>query len=329
MGIESARKVLEIEAKAIRNLIQSIDENFAKAVEMILSCKGRVVVTGMGKSGIIGKKVSATLSSTGTPSLFLHPAEGIHGDLGMVTEDDVILAISNSGETEEINKLLPFFRKMGNRIIAFSGVKDSTLAKNSDVVINIEVKEEACPLGLAPTASTTATLAMGDALAIALLDRRGFKKRDFARLHPGGTLGRRLMLKVEDIMRIRDQVPSVEEEVTIITAIEEMTEKNLGFTTVVDKKGSLTGIITDGDLRRAIQNGVDFATQKAKEIMTKNPKTIEREKLLVQAVEKMEKNSITSLIIVNEENKPVGIVHLHDLLGRGEFKFEIQDNSAL
>ena len=324
MIINSAKRVLEIEAKAIKRLLQSIDENFSEAVELILSCKGRVIVTGVGKSGIIGKKISATLSSTGTPSLFLDPVEAVHGDLGMVLENDVVLAISNSGETEEINKLLPFFKKTGNKVIAFTGEKNSTLAKKSNVVINIGVEEEACPLGLAPTASTTATLAMGDALAVALLDKRGFNKKDFVRLHPGGTLGKRLMLKIEDVMRTGEEMPSVPENVTIMEAIKEITEKKQGFTTVIDKKGKLAGIITDGDLRRAIQRNVDFNHQKAKEVMTLNPKTIEKEKLVAEAVEKMEQSSITSLVITDEDNNPIGIVHLHDLLGGTEFKFKIR-----
>lgn len=323
MSIKEAKEVLKTEAEAIRNLIPRVDENFTKAVEIIASCKGRVVVTGIGKSGIIGKKISATLSSTGTPSLFLHPVEGIHGDLGMVTPNDVTVAISNSGETEEINRLLPFFKRIGVKIIAFTGDLHSTLAKKSDAIIDIGVEREACPMGLAPTASTTATLAMGDALAIAVLRRRGFQKKDFARLHPGGTLGKRLLLKVEDVMRTGEEIPIVLENTVMIEAIKEITEKNLGVTTVVDKKGRLKGIITDGDLRRAIQKGVDFHRQKAKEAMTPHPKTIEKEKLAAQAVEKMEKNSITSLIIVDEENKPIGIVHLHDLLGRGDFRFEL------
>lgn len=322
MVINSARKVLEIEAKAIEKLSQNLDENFTKAVELLLSCKGRVIVTGVGKSGIIGKKISATLSSTGTPSLFLDPAEAVHGDLGMVLGSDVILAISNSGETEEINKLLPFFKRMKNRVIAFTGEKNSTLAKKSDIVISIKIDEEACPLGLVPTASTTATLAMGDALAIALLDKRGFKKRDFVRLHPGGTLGKRLMLKVGDVMRTGEEIPCVNEEVTLMEAIKKITEKKHGFTSVIDKKGKLTGVITDGDLRRAIERNVDFNHQEVKEVMTLNPKTIEKDKLVAEAVEKMEKNSITSLVIVDEENRPIGIVHLHDLLGRTEFKIK-------
>ncbi len=322
MIINSAKKVLEIEAKAIKRLLKSIDKNFIKAVDLILSCKGRVIVTGVGKSGIVGKKISATLSSTGTPSLFLDPAGAIHGDLGMVLESDVILAISNSGETDEINKLLPFFRKNDNKIIAFTGNKNSTLARKSDVVIDVHVEKEACSLGLAPTASTTATLAMGDALAVALLDKKGFKRKDFARLHPGGTLGKRLTLKVEDVMRTGNDIPCICEVVNVMEAIKEITAKKQGFTSVTDKKGKLTGIITDGDLRRGIQRNVDFNHKRAKEIMTLNPKTIEKEKFVVEAIEKMEKNSITSLIIVDRQRKPIGIVHLHDLLGRGEFKIK-------
>ena len=292
------------------------------AVDSILSCKGRIIVTGVGKSGIIGKKISATLSSTGTPSLFLDPLEAIHGDLGMVLGDDIILAVSNSGETDEINKLIPFLKKNGNKIIAFTNSKKSTLSKKSDIVINIHVEKEACSLGLAPTASTTAALAMGDALAVALLDRRGFKKKDFVRLHPGGTLGKRLMLKVGDIMKTGDNIPLVHEKVTMMDAIEEITEKNHGFTCVIDAKGKLIGIITDGDLRRAIQKNVNFKSTKAKEIMTTNPKTIGKNKLVAEAVEKMEKNSITSLVIVDPKVRPIGIVHLHDLLGGSAFKIK-------
>ena len=325
MSIEKAKRVLKIEAQALKGLINKLDHNFPKALEIILSKpSGRVVVTGMGKSGIIGKKISATLSSTGTPSIFLHPVEGIHGDLGMVIENDVILAISNSGETEEINDLLPFFKKMGNPIIAFTGESKSNLAKQSDAAIDVGVEKEACPWNLAPTASTTAALAMGDALAIALLERRGFKKGDFVRLHPGGSLGKRLMLKVKDVMQTGKGIPIVSQTVTMEKAIAEITRKNLGFTIVVDESGKVKGMITDGDLRRAIQKRIDFKTQKANEVMALNPKTIDPNKLAAQAVEKMEKYSITSLIIVDKENRPEGIVHLHDLLGRGEFKFDVQ-----
>jgi len=320
MSINSAKKVLRIEAKAIKDLLKSINANFADAVDLILSCKGRVIVTGVGKSGLIGKKIAATLSSTGTPSFFLESAEAFHGDLGMVLGNDVVLAISNSGETEEIKKLLPFFKKIGNKIIAFTGKRNSSLAKKSDVVINIHVKKEACSLGLAPTASTTAALAMGDALAIALLEKRGFKKTDFIRLHPGGALGRRLILKVEDVMITGENIPIVGENAVIVDAVKEITKKKHGFTCVIKEKGKLTGIITDGDLRRAIGQSVNFNEQKAKEIMTSTPKTIEKQRLVAEAIAKMEKKSITSLVIVDKRKRPVGIVHLHDLLGRSEFK---------
>ncbi|MBU0533536.1 MAG: KpsF/GutQ family sugar-phosphate isomerase [Candidatus Omnitrophica bacterium] len=320
MIINSAKKVLEIEARAIKNLLKSIDNNFVKTVNLILSCRGRVIITGVGKSGLIGKKISATLSSTGTPSFFLDSLEAFHGDLGMVLENDVILAISNSGESEEINKLLSFFKKNGNQIIAFTGNKKSTLAKKSDLVINIHVKKEACSLGLAPTASTTATLAMGDALAVALLDKRGFKKKDFIRLHPGGTLGKRLMLKIQDIMITGKNIPIVNEKVILIEAIKEITQKKQGFTCVVDKKGKLVGIITDGDLRRGIQKNVDFTRQQAQKMITLNPQTIGKNELVAKAIEIMEKKGITSLIIVDRQKKPIGIVHLHDLLGRSKFK---------
>jgi arabinose-5-phosphate isomerase len=322
MVINSAKRVLKIEAEAIKHLLKSVDENFAKAVDLILSCKGRVIVTGVGKSGIIGKKISATLSSTGTPSFFLDPAEAIHGDLGMVLDDDIILAISHFGETEEINKLLPFFKKNKNKVIAFTGKRNSTLAKKSDIVINIHVEKEACSLGLAPTASTTAALAMGDALAVALLDKRGFKKKDFVRLHPGGTLGKRLMLKVGDVMKTGKSIPIVHEQAAMMDAIREITAKNQGFTSVIDEKGKLKGIITDGDLRRAIQKNADFNHQKAKAVMTPNPKTIEKDKLVAEAIARMEEKAITSLVIVDKFKRPVGVVHLHDLLGRNEFKIK-------
>ncbi len=320
--IKWAEEVIKLESEAISSLKEKLNQSFCKAVELILSTPGRVVVTGVGKSGIIGKKISATLSSTGTPSFFLHPGEAVHGDLGMVSPEDVILAISNSGETEEINRLLPFFKRQGNSIIAFTGNLRSTLARNSDAVIYVGVKREACPLGLAPTSSTTATLAMGDALAIVLLKIKGFKKKDFARLHPGGSLGKRLMLKVKDIMRTGEAIPCVREDTPMKKVIEEITCKTLGFTTVVDKKERLVGIITDGDLRRAIQREVDFSKATAKEIMTPRPMLIGKEKLAHQALEKMEKNAITSLIIVDKDRKVEGVLHLHDLLGRGEFQFE-------
>ncbi len=321
MSKEQAKRVLRIEADAIIALIGRIDEKFEQAVDIVLGCKGRVVVTGMGKSGLIGKKIAATLTSTGTPAQFLHPAEGIHGDLGMVTRGDMIIAISNSGETEEIAKMLPSFKRLGIKVIALTGNMDSTLAKNSDVVIDVSVREEACPLGLAPTASTTATLAMGDALAVALLDKRGFKKEDFACFHPGGTLGKRLLLRVADLMHTGDAIPVVSEATMIKDAIYEISSKKMGVTSVVNAAGKLVGVISDGDLRRWMEKtektGGNLLTKKAKEIMTKNPKVIGKDALAAEAVGLMEKNSITCLMITNNEKKPEGVLHLHDLLKAG------------
>jgi arabinose-5-phosphate isomerase len=318
---DQAKRVLKIEADAVAALIDRIDERFEQAVEMILDCKGRVVVTGMGKSGLIGKKIAATLASTGTPALFLHPAEGIHGDLGMVTRGDTVIALSNSGETEEIARMLPSLKRLGIKIIALTGNTDSTLAKNSDVVIDVGVKEEACPLGLAPTASTTATLAMGDALAVALLDKRGFREEDFACFHPGGTLGKRLLLRVRDLMHIGDAIPAVSEATLIKDAIYEISSKKMGVTSVLDGAGKLVGVISDGDLRRWMERtektGENLLAKKAKDIMTKNPKVTNREALAAEAVAIMEKNSITCLIVTDHDAKPEGVIHLHDLLKAG------------
>ncbi len=321
--INWAKEVLKEEAQAIKESANKLGEPFNKAVEIILSSAGRVVVTGVGKSGIIGKKISATLSSTGTPSLFLHPGEAVHGDLGMVSPEDILLAISHSGETEEIVRLLPFFKRQGNPIIAFTGNLRSTLGRNADVSIDIGVKKEACPLGLAPTSSTTVTLAMGDALAIVLLKQKGFGKKDFARIHPGGSLGKRLMLKVEKVMRTGAGIPKVQAGTTLKECLKEISSKTLGFTTVLDKKGRLMGIITDGDLRRALEKEIDFQSTRVEEIMTKNPLTINKEKYAHEALEIMEKNGVTSLIIKTKEGEVEGVVHLHDLLGRGEFRFEL------
>jgi arabinose-5-phosphate isomerase len=316
-----AKRVLKIEADAVAALIDRIDERFEQAVEMILNCKGRVVVTGMGKSGLIGKKIAATLASTGTPALFLHPAEGIHGDLGMVTRGDTVIALSNSGETEEIARMLPSLKRLGIKIIALTGNTDSTLAKNSDVVIDVGVKEEACPLGLAPTASTTATLAMGDALAVALLDKRGFKEEDFACFHPGGSLGKRLLLRVRDLMHIGDAIPAVSEATLIKDAIYEISSKKMGVTSVLDSAGKLVGVISDGDLRRWMERtektGENLLAKKAKDIMTKNPKVTNREALAAEAVAIMERNSITCLIVTDHDERPEGVIHLHDLLKAG------------
>lgn len=321
MSIEQAKRVLRIEADAIARLIDRIDSGFLAAVDMIINCKGRVVVTGMGKSGHVGNKIAATLASTGTPALFLHPAEGIHGDLGMVTRGDVIIAISNSGETEELTRMLPSLKRIGIKIIALTGNKESTLARNSDVVIDVGVAEEACPLGLAPTASTTATLAMGDAIAVVLLDKRGFREEDFACYHPGGSLGKRLLLRVRDLMHIGDAVPKVVENTLIKDAIYEISSKKMGITSVVDAQGRLVGLVSDGDLRRWMERtektGENLLTKKAQEIMTKNPKVIQPEALAAEAVSIMESNSITCLLILDKERKPEGVIHLHDLLKAG------------
>ncbi len=318
MSIEQAKKVLRIEADAVAALIERIDESFEQAVELILKCRGRVVVTGMGKSGLIGKKIAATLASTGTPALFLHPAEGIHGDLGMVTRGDAVIALSNSGETDEISRMLPSLKRLGIRIIALTGNSESTLAKNSDVVINVGVKEEACPLGLAPTASTTATLAMGDALAVVLLDKRGFREEDFACFHPGGALGRRLLLRVRDLMHTGDAVPLVSETTLIKDAIYEISSKKMGVTAVVDASGKLVGVISDGDLRRWMEKtGENLLTKTAQDIMTRNPKVANKDSLAAEAVAIMEKHSITCLIVADASSVPEGVIHLHDLLKAG------------
>lgn len=321
MSIEKAKQVLRIEAEAISRLIDRVDQNFERAVDLIMDCAGRVVVTGMGKSGHIGNKIAATLASTGTPALFLHPAEGIHGDLGMVTRGDIVIAISNSGETDELSRMLPSLKRIGIRIIALTGNPESTLGKNSDVVINVGVKEEACPLGLAPTASTTATLAMGDALAVVLLDRRGFQEEDFACYHPGGSLGRRLLLRVRDVMHSGDAVPRVSEATLVKDAIYEISSKKMGITAVVDSKGKLMGIISDGDLRRWMERaekaGESLLAKEAREIMTREPKTISPDALAAEAVAIMEQNSITCLVIQDESSRPEGVVHLHDLLKAG------------
>lgn len=321
MTIEQAKRVLRIEADAVAALIDRIDATFEQAVDMVLESKGRVVVTGMGKSGQIGKKIAATLASTGTPALFLHPAEGVHGDLGMVMRGDVVIALSNSGETEELARMLPSLKRLEIKVIALTGNKESTLAKNSDVVLDVSVKEEACPLGLAPTASTTAALAMGDALAVALLDKRGFRPEDFACFHPGGALGKRLLLRVRDLMHSGNDIPTVREETLIKDAIFEISSKKMGVTAVLDATGKLVGVISDGDLRRWMEKtektGENLLAKKAGEIMTKNPKTANKDSLAAEAVAIMEKNSITCLIVADAQKKPEGVIHLHDLLKAG------------
>ena len=316
MSIEHGKRVLAIEARAIAGLLERLDHRFTEAVDLLYRCAGKVVVAGMGKSGLIGQKIAATLASTGTPAFFLHPAEGIHGDLGMLARRDAMLAISNSGETEEVLKLLPFVKRLNIPVVALTGRVQSTLAKNSEIVLDVSVSEEACPMGLAPTASTTATLAMGDALAIALLQKRGFKEEDFAQFHPGGTLGRRLLLRVRDLMHMGEAIPRVHHQATAREAILVMTTKKLGMTTVMDEAGRLAGVITDGDLRRFLEKGIDLATAKALDLASKNPKTIGPDELAARAVQVMEAFSITSLVVL-EEQRLVGVIHLHDLLKSG------------
>jgi arabinose-5-phosphate isomerase len=312
--LADGRRVLEIEARAVQALIDRLDERFIKAVDVLARCKGKVVISGMGKSGLIGQKIAATLASTGTSSFFLHPAEGVHGDLGMLARRDVLVGISNSGETQELLQLLPFVKRLGIPVIAFTGRMNSTLAKNADVV---SVAAEACPMGLAPTASTTATLALGDALAVALLQKREFKEEDFARFHPGGTLGRRLLVKVKDLMHAESDVPMVQASVGGMAAMLEMTAKKLGMTTVVDEAGGLVGVITDGDLRRCVQRGADVVNTTARELASTNPKTVGPDELAAKAVEMMERFSITTLVVTEDGRTIRGVIHLHDLLKNG------------
>ncbi len=318
--IEHAKEVLRLEAEAIMELIPRIDENFAAAVEMILSCHGRAIVTGMGKSGLVGRKIAATLASTGTPSFYLHPAEGIHGDLGMVTVNDVVIALSNSGETGEILNILPSIRRIGAKIIAMVGSSTSTLAKNADVVLNIGITKEACPLGLAPTSSTTATLAYGDALALALLKKHNFTAKQFAVFHPGGSLGRKLLLTVGDIMHRGDENPVVKGEATVQEALFVITDKGLGAVSVVDGTGKMIGVLTDGDIRRGLSKGVDFLKRPVTELMTTKPKTITQDKLAAAALHIMESNHpkpITVLPVIDEEKKVIGLLHMTDLVRQG------------
>ena len=319
--LESAREALRIESDAILAMMDRLDEKFEKAVEAIYTCKGRVVVTGMGKSGIIARKIASTFASTATPAFFVHPAEGIHGDLGMIVKSDVVLALSNSGETEELTVILPLIKRQGNVLIAMTGDANSNLARRSDIVLDVGVKEEACPLGLAPTASTTAALAMGDALAVALLKRRGLKAEDFALFHPGGSLGKKLLFKVEDLMHVGEDIPRVQITDIMKDAIYEITAKKFGMTTVVDDRGKFLGIITDGDLRRFFEremgSGKNSLTVKAGDVMTKNPKTIDADALAAKAVQMMEQYSITTLVILGTGGDPMGVIHLHDLLKAG------------
>lgn len=317
--LERARKVLKIEAEAIEMMARRLDGRFDDAVNLILECRGRIVVTGMGKSGLVGKKIAATMASTGTPSFFLHPAEGSHGDLGMVARGDVAVALSNSGETEEIIRLLPVLRRMDIKVIAIVGNMESTLAKRSDVALDASVSAEACPLGLAPTASTTATLAMGDAISMVVLDRRGFGREDFAMFHPGGSLGKRLLLTVSDLMHRDSDVPVVSNNVQMKDAMFEISSKRLGMTTVADDNGAFIGIITDGDLRRGLEKwGTDYLSKLTGDVMTKSPRTIGADALAAEALTLMERHSITSIVVLDGAgDRACGVVHLHDLLKAG------------
>ena len=315
--IAKGKEVIRIEGNAILNLIDNIDKNFAQAVELIFNSHGRVVFTGMGKSGIIARKIVATLNSTGTAAIFMHPTDALHGDLGMVRKNDIVILISKSGHTEELLQLIPMFKRIDVTIIGMLGETDSKLAKECNIVLNVGVKEEACPHDLAPTTSTTVALVLGDALAISLLEKRGFTAEDFAMLHPGGSLGKRLSLKIEEIMITGKDIPIVDEKESLKDAILMITSKRLGATCVVNSEGVLTGIITDGDLRRLLEKTLDIKSLMAKDVMTKKPKTISKDFLASFALQQMENFNITSIIVVDKLNKPEGIVHLHDLVKLG------------
>jgi len=312
-----ALNVINIEQQAIAELSQFIDDDFAKACELMFHCRGRVIVIGMGKSGHIGGKIAATLASTGTPSFFVHPGEASHGDLGMVTAADIVLTISNSGETGEVLAIIPVLKRIGAKIIAMTGNPDSTLAKLGDTHVCVKVSQEACPLGLAPTSSTTATLVMGDALAVALLNARGFTADDFALSHPGGSLGKRLLLRLTDIMHKDDRLPSVREEAKIKDALVEMSLKGLGMTAVVDANNQLIGLFTDGDLRRILDAQIDIHQDSITSVMTKNPYVATQDMLAAEALKIMEDKKINGLIIVNDKNQPIGAMNMHDLLKSG------------
>ena len=318
--LKHAQDVLRMEAEAILELVPRVDANFAAAISLILECSGRTVITGMGKSGIIGRKMAATFASTGTPSFYLHPAEGIHGDLGMVTAEDVVIALSNSGETGEILNILPSLRRIGAKIIAMVGNANSTLAKNADVVLDVGVEKEACPLGLAPTSSTTAALAYGDAIALALLQKRNFTASQFAVFHPGGSLGRKLLLTVGNIMHKGNENPLVSADTTVQEALFVITDKGLGAVSVVDEEGKMLGVLTDGDIRRGLSKGVDFLQRSVADLMTKAPKYITADKLAAQALHLMESNQpkpITVLPVLDENKVVIGLLHMTDLVRQG------------
>jgi arabinose-5-phosphate isomerase len=328
--VARARRVLEIEAEAVRSLVDRIGPELERAVGLLAQTPGKVVVTGLGKSGIIARKIAATLASTGTPAFFIHAGEGVHGDLGMVVKGDSVIAVSYSGETREILAMLPLFKRLGSPVVALSGVVDSTLARSAEVVIDVSVREEACPLALAPTASTTATLAMGDALALVLMERRGFREEDFAFLHPAGSLGRKLM-RVDDLMRRGEEMPVVAETATLRAAIHEMTAKRLGHTGVVNAVGQLVGVLSDGDLRRALESRGAVLGVSVRELLQRDPNTIREhglgagrgvltigaQALGAEALAVMERHSVTALFIIDAKRRPQGILHLHDLLKAG------------
>lgn len=315
--LASAKRTISIERDAVNDLLTHLDINFEKACVLALECKGRVIVTGMGKSGHIGNKIAATLASTGTPSFFVHPGEASHGDLGMFTPDDVVIALSNSGETNEVLSILPLIKRMKAPLISITGKPDSTLSRSADANLNVTISEEACPLGLAPTSSTTATLVIGDALAIALLEARGFSAEDFAFSHPGGSLGRRLLLKVSDIMHSGDDVPKVSDSTMLNEALMEVTHKRLGMTTVVNDAGTLQGIFTDGDLRRTLDHDIDMKNTLITEVMTTGCTTVSSEILAAEALQIMQEKQINALIVLDEYQRPVGALNMHDMLKAG------------
>ena len=315
--IQSAQRTIRLVAEAVESLLTRIDADFVRACEMILTCKGRVVVVGMGKSGHIGNKIAATLASTGTPAFFVHPAEASHGDMGMITKDDVVLALSNSGSTAEIVTLLPLIKRLGIQLISMTGNPESPLAKAAEVNLDARVAQEACPLNLAPTSSTTVSLVIGDALAIALLEARGFTAEDFAFSHPGGALGRRLLLKVENVMHAGARLPLVSRGTSLRDALLEMTRKGLGMTVIIEADGKLAGIFTDGDLRRTLDKGIDVREASIDQVMTLHGKTARAEMLAAEALKIMEDHKINALVVVDDEDKPVGALNMHDLLRAG------------
>ena len=314
--ISVAKRVIDIESSAIADLKSDLGESFTNACELCFNCSGKIIVMGLGKSGHIADKIAATFASTGTPAFFIHPSEAIHGDLGMIDSEDVVLVLSNSGETEEIVSLIPVLKRMGIKIIALTGNKKSKLSHEADIHVHVLVKEEACPMNLAPTASTSAALAMGDAIAVALLEKRGFTKEDFAKSHPGGSLGKQLLLSVEDIMHTSDEIPAVYETDKLASGLIEMSEKALGMTVIIDQKGDLVGIFTDGDLRRTLENKVDIQNTYMKEVMKKDPYVIKKEMLAYNAVAKIQDKKITSLVVVDGK-KVIGALNIHDLFRAG------------